>query len=79
MGLIDTKTLQYDAPRSGVKDDKSGSGRPQVGGKSGPGRGDENRVNGSEYKHLEKNNDDNAEKVLLPIKTKTHRNVVIDI
>lgn len=58
MGLIDPKTLQsadvpdsalppasmqsYDANRSGQNDDRSGSGRPAVGGQSGAGRGQQN-------------------------------------
>ncbi len=43
-GLIDVATLKhrYDENRSGVKDKRSGSGRPSVGGQSVPGRGDKN-------------------------------------
>jgi hypothetical protein len=38
-GLIDVEKLRYDGNRSGLKDEKSGPGRPQVGGMSGGGRG----------------------------------------
>jgi DNA primase len=43
-GLIDVEKLRhhYDANRSGVNGERSGSGRPQVGGQSGDGRDDEN-------------------------------------
>ena len=37
-GLIDTETLRYDAKKSGLNDELSGSSRPQVGGESGSGR-----------------------------------------
>jgi hypothetical protein len=39
MGLIDVEKLGYDAKKSGVKPNRSGSSRPQVGDKSPPGRG----------------------------------------
>ncbi|MES9972067.1 MAG: CHC2 zinc finger domain-containing protein [Candidatus Thiodiazotropha sp.] len=39
MGLIDVEKLGYDAKKSGVKLNRSGSSRPQVGAKSPPGRG----------------------------------------
>jgi hypothetical protein len=39
MGLIDVEKLGYDAKKSGVKPNRSGSSRPQVGAKSPPGRG----------------------------------------
>lgn len=35
MGLIDSETLRYDKKKSGLKQEKSGSSRPQVGGVSG--------------------------------------------
>jgi len=45
MGLIDVKTLRYDPKKSGVNGERSGPSRPQVGGKSGPGRADEKAAN----------------------------------
>jgi len=54
MGLIDIDHLQnnnnYDANRSGVKQKKSGSSRPQVGGVSGASRGSENTDKASSNK-----------------------------
>jgi len=48
-GLLDTEKLRrahdYDAQRSGVNDERSGSGRPPVGGQSGSGRPAQNDVN----------------------------------
>jgi len=52
MGLIETdqlinklnKKCDYDKKKSGVKVNKSGSSRPQVGGVSGPSRGSENSL-----------------------------------
>jgi len=44
-GLIDPGNLSYDEKKSGVKDEKAGSSRPQVGGKSVPGRASENGAN----------------------------------
>jgi len=41
-GLIDPDNLSYDEKKSGVKAEKAGSSRPQVGGKSGAGRAREN-------------------------------------
>jgi DNA primase len=38
-GLIDVERLRYDENRSGLKEERSGSSRPQVGGMSGGGRG----------------------------------------
>jgi hypothetical protein len=38
-GLIVVEKLRYDENRSGLKEEKSGSSRPQVGGMSGGGRG----------------------------------------
>jgi len=38
-GLIDVEKLRYDGNRSGLKESKSGSSRPQVGEVSGDGRG----------------------------------------
>jgi hypothetical protein len=43
-GLIDVEKLRYDGNRSGLKGNKSGSSRPQVGGMSGGGRGKPERV-----------------------------------
>ena len=42
-GLIDVEALEhaYDAERSGVKGERSGSGRPSVGVRTGVGRGGE--------------------------------------
>jgi DNA primase catalytic core len=37
-GLIDVTKLMYDEKKSGLKEEKSGVGRPQVGGMSGGGR-----------------------------------------
>lgn len=48
MGLIDASALQkyhYDKEKSALRSEKSGSGRPQVGLRSGHGRGDENTKN----------------------------------
>ena len=48
-GLIDVDTLRqkyaYDENRSGQTTDRSGSGRPEVGGQSGVGRGEEGNAN----------------------------------
>jgi len=44
MGLIDADKLMYDEKKSGVKGNRSGSSRPQVGGVSGVSRGSENTV-----------------------------------
>jgi DNA primase catalytic core len=64
-GLIDVKKLSYDEKKSGVNGEKSGLGRPQVGGMSARGRGDELQ------KNIEKNNldsellNESAENALL--------------
>lgn len=81
MGLIDTEKLQYDEKKSGVNEQKSGLSRPQVGGVSGLGRGNEKPLNGNEYKALEENENLNTEKVLLPLKNNTdrNRNIVAEI
>jgi hypothetical protein len=54
-GLLDVEKLRakaaghaYDAERSGQNDERSGSGRPPVGGRSGGGRGEENPPPSSE-------------------------------
>jgi len=61
-GLIDPGNLSYDEKKSGVKDEKAGSSRPQVGGKSAPGRAAENgaspdaaRASGDNGEKAEKN------------------------
>jgi DNA primase len=45
IGLIDPNLLQYDDKKSGLSVNWSGSSRPQVGGVSGPSRGQENAGN----------------------------------
>lgn len=46
MGLIDVAALHgYDGEKSGVSDEKSGHGRPEVGALSAPGRGRKNAGN----------------------------------
>jgi DNA primase len=55
MGLIDVEKLGYDAKKSGVKPNRSGSSRPQVGAKSPPGRGMENGDNPCADNDLEEN------------------------
>jgi DNA primase catalytic core len=61
-GLIEIeklRTFYYDAKKSGVNEEKSGSSRPQVGGMSGTGRGEESsalmRVRSDFYSNAEKN------------------------
>jgi hypothetical protein len=41
IGIEKLKTSHYDTKKSGVKEEKAGSSRPQVGGMSGGGRGEE--------------------------------------
>jgi hypothetical protein len=50
MGLIDVDVLKraYDAKRSGVNTERSGAGRPEVGGMSAPGRDRKNAVSAAE-------------------------------
>jgi len=56
MGLIDVEKLQekdaYDTNRSGEKGDRSGSGRPLVGGVSGGGRVDQKALDNSDLPSL---------------------------
>ena len=40
-GLVDVQSLGYDAERAGQNEERSGVGRPPVGGWSAPGRGEE--------------------------------------
>jgi hypothetical protein len=55
MGLIDVEKLKYDEKKSGVKPNRSGSSRPQVGAKSPPGRGMQKGDNPSSNNDLEEN------------------------
>ena len=59
-GLIDVASLRhhYDANRSGVNSERSGSGRPSVGGQSGVGRGAENNKNTDEQSTESTSRDD---------------------
>jgi hypothetical protein len=56
MGLIDVEKLQekdaYDTNRSGEKGNRSGSGRPLVGGVSGGGRVDQKALDNSDLPPL---------------------------
>jgi hypothetical protein len=61
-GLIEIeklRTFYYDAKKSGVNEEKSGSSRPQVGGMTGAGRSEESpalmRVRSDFYSNAEKN------------------------
>lgn len=63
MGLIDVEKLTYDKKKSGSKEKRSGSSRPQVGAKSASGRADKNRVNGNrdnELSHAVHEGDENS-------------------
>jgi DNA primase catalytic core len=55
MGLIDAEKLRYDAEKSGVKANRSGSSRPQVRAKSPTGRSMENGDNPCADNDLEEN------------------------
>jgi hypothetical protein len=62
MGLIDIDKLGYDEKKSGVNGNLSGSSRPQVGGKSPPGRGGKNGDNPSAGNDLEESDGKNGKK-----------------
>ncbi len=68
-GLIDVEALRqkqvYDEKKSGQISERSGSGRPQVGGMSGGGRDDKNDRKPSEDKGLCDLEDKNPEKALI--------------
>jgi hypothetical protein len=62
MGLIDVEKLKYDEKKSGIKANRSGSSRPQVGAKSPPGRGRQKGDNPSSGNDLEGCGDENDSK-----------------
>lgn len=67
-GLLDAETLEshaYDPDRSGLNPEKSGPGRPQVGGMSGSGRGTENAENVKAVNGLYASPNNQAENTLL--------------
>ncbi len=72
MGLIDSESLKqhYDKKKSGVNAKPSGSSRPQVGAKSGSGRGSKNAHKPSNSKALKEVDDDQPENAPIRIKSK---------
>jgi post-segregation antitoxin (ccd killing protein) len=79
MGLIDVEKLGYDAKKSGVTDNWSGSSRPQVGAKSAPGRADEIGAQSSTDKAFsEKEPLDGQNKVIKPETASSYRTRIIE-
>jgi hypothetical protein len=66
MGLIDVQTLRYDEKKSGVNTTRSGSSRPQVGGKSGPSRAAEKTATPA-TKGISSDDSDNVPKRTVPV------------
>ena len=56
----------YDLDRSGSEEDRSGGGRPPVGGRSGPGRPDENGADPSNAGQSQRSTDSSAPNGLSP-------------
>ncbi|MCP4237810.1 MAG: DNA primase, partial [Aestuariibacter sp.] len=77
MGLIDSEALKcsYDKKKSGVNGKWSGSSRPQVGAKSGSGRGGKNGRKPSASKDSEAVTEDKPEKAQIRVKNRasSHR------
>jgi hypothetical protein len=79
MGLIDVEKLGYDAKKSGVKANRSGSSRPQVGAKSAPGRGDEISAQPSADKGSRETEPLNGQnKVIRPETPSSYRTLIME-
>ena len=68
MGLIDVEKLGYDKKKSGVKANRSGASRPQVGAKSPPGRDAEKGDKSSSTNGLEESDNESDKKAYIRLK-----------
>ncbi|MCP4088216.1 MAG: toprim domain-containing protein [Gammaproteobacteria bacterium] len=75
MGLLDVQKLQYDAKWSGQNGKRSGSGEPQVGGKSGGSQSGKNGCKPSSGKACDTTVEDEPEKAQIRVKNRasSHR------